>query len=80
MSPQQARMKAFDVQFDNGRSLFVVASSLERARRLAEQYARDEFPQPAAVTSIDLHESTVVVEAFEDYMQYLGDRFRDPRD
>jgi hypothetical protein len=73
-------MKAFDVRFGNGRSLFVIASSLERAHRLAEQYARDEFLQPATVTSIDPREGTVVVEAFEDYIQYRGDRFRDPRD
>ena len=73
-------MKAFNVRFGNGCSLCVVASSFERARRLAEQYALDQFPQPANITSIDLHESAVVVEAFEEYRQYVGERLGDPRD
>jgi hypothetical protein len=73
-------MKAFDVRFGNGRCLFVVASSPDRAARLAKQYAEDEFLQPSRIVSIDVHQGAVVVEAFEEYRQYLGDRFGDPRD
>ena len=47
-------LRTFNVQFGNGRSLFVVASSAERAPRLAEQFARDSFVQPTTIASMDV--------------------------